>query len=306
MPKTLQPSIDPLLRLLEKRAPRPLTLTQLARELEWDSFSPKQLRALLEEQVAQRKLRRIGKTRYQWVRDVDRAPATRGPGARRKKGAESIEGLYSRIRAGYGFVEVLGSKAKQFARDILIPRDMESEALHGDRVEVEIIRRDFRTRRFTGRIVRVVSRAHERIIGTLERERGGWWLIPEDELLPPVQLIGETMPERDDAGLVAVVHITRQPTTTRNPAGELEEIIGEGDDPRVQFLVIVYEHGLRTEFSPEVIAEAERLPADPSEAEVTTDREDLRALPFVTIDGESARDFDDAVCLESLPGGRCR
>ena len=143
--------------------------------LDLEHYDRKQLKAALEAQVASRKLRRIGKTRYQWIRDVERAPTReRAPGARggrRPSAGPRIEGHYTRVRAGYGFVEVLGRAAERFPRDILIPAGMEGEALHGDRVSVEIVRRDVRAKRFVGRISAVTSRVHEQIIGTLERSR---------------------------------------------------------------------------------------------------------------------------------------
>ncbi len=271
--------------------------------LELERYDRKQIKATLDARVASRTLRRIGKTRYQWLREVDRTPhRERPPGVHRtaQKGpGQQIEGHYSRVRAGYGFVEVLGRAADRFARDILVPAGMEGEALHGDRVAVDIIRRDLRAQRFVGRVVSVTGRVHERIIGTLQPSRAGWVLVPENELLPPVEIL-DGQPRRDDAGRVALVRLTRPPTPTRGPGGQLEEILGDADDPEVQFLTIVFEHGLRTEFPPEVLAETEGLPPDPSERDFAG-REDLRTLPFVTIDGESARDFDDAVCLEEVP-----
>jgi ribonuclease R len=272
-------------------------------------YDRKAIKRVLEAQVADHRLRRIGKTRYQWIREVEHARPATGGGEResrrrrtvRKGEAQRIDGHYSRVRAGYGFVEVLGRAAERFPRDILIPVGMEGDALHGDRVAVEIIRRDLRARRFVGRIAGVTSRVHERIIGTLERARGGWRLVPENELLPTVEIVGNNTPRHEDAGQVALVHLTRPPTATMPPGGEVEEILGAADDPQVQFLSIAFEHGLRVEFPPEVLAEAEHLPRDPSEQEFAG-REDLRHLPFVTIDGESARDFDDAVCLEIQPG----
>ncbi len=234
-----------------------------------------------------------------------RAPRRERGSSARKRAAERVEGHYSRVRAGYGFVEVLGHAADRFPRDILVPPGMEGEALHGDRVAVEIIRRDVRTRRFVGRIAAVTGPVHEQIIGTLEPARGGWLLVPHSELLPPVEIIGGQAPPRTDAGQVALVRLIRPPTANHPPGGELDQVLGAADDPEVQFLSIAFEHGLRVEFPPEAIAEAERLPLDPTAADFGG-REDLRELPFVTIDGESARDFDDAVCIARLPGGGYR
>lgn len=302
------------LTLLEQRAPRPLSIAEMARLLDVERYHPKKVKAALEAKVAEHQLRRIGKTRYQWIRDSERVPTAaparhvagvRRAGAKGGKQPAQIEGHYSRVRAGYGFVEVTGRAADRFPRDILIPAGMEGAALHGDRVAVELIRRDLRARRFVGRVSSVTAPGHEKVIGTLVHERAGWRLVPENNLLPDVELLG-AMPKPADAGQVALVRLTRPPTPARLPGGELEEVLGAADDPQVQFLTIAFEHGLRIEFPPVVLAESEQLPADPA-AHDFSNREDLRHLPFVTIDGDSARDFDDAVCLEPHGrGGGCR
>ena len=112
-------------------------------------------------------------------------------------------------------------------------------------------------------------------------------------------------PPAEQEGLVALVRPAGGPTGEGMPAGRVERILGDPDDPDVQFLCIAYEHGLRTEFPPAAAAEAETLPSDPGAADIAG-RRDLRALAFVTIDGETARDFDDAVCLQPEPDGGVR
>ena len=177
--------------------------------------------------------------------------------------------------------------------------------------------------RTSGEVVRVVRRALQLIVGTLSRgpapapwtsgvRRPGvrredprarrWRLVPENDLYPLFELEGGIEPTPEDEGRLAAARFVRGPSETRGPVAALDRILGDAGDPEVQFLSIALEHGLRVEFPPEVQAEAAALPLDPD----TTDlggREDLRGLPFVTIDGETARDFDDAVCLEVLPGG---
>jgi ribonuclease R len=303
-----------LMAMLEQRAPRPLTIQDLARLLSLEHYDRKAIRLVLEAHVAEGTLRRIGKTRYQWIREADRAPRTAGQAelparrmvsgrrAPRTSSGRRIEGRYARVRAGYGFVEVLGREAAGFPRDILIPAGLEGEALHGDRVIVEILRRDPRLRRSSGRIISVVERVHEMIIGTLERQRQRWWLVPENDLLPAVEVIGGVAVRPQDSGLIALARLTRPPHAGRAPGAELERVLGEADTAEVQFLTIAYEHGLRIEYPPEARREAESLPVDPLAGDLAG-REDLRHLPFVTIDGESARDFDDAVCLEEVAGG---
>ncbi|HVM96887.1 MAG TPA: ribonuclease R [Candidatus Acidoferrales bacterium] len=303
-------NVEAFVQLIEKRAPRPLAIQEMARLLDMDHYDRKAIRRLLEAEVTNGKLRRIGKTRYQWIRDFERtaragekqtSAGSRHPGTSRGGGMR-VEGHYSRARGGFGFVEVLGRAAERFARDILVPAGMEGEALHGDRVEVEVVRRDPRLRRTVGRIVAVTGPVHDHVVGTLNRERYGWVLVPENELLPAIELIGDPFPKRDQAGLVARVRLTRRATAQRGPGAVLEEVLGTADDPEVQFLIITNEHGLRVDFPPAVLSEAERLPEDPS-PEDYSGRADLRSLPFVTIDGETARDFDDAVCLETQPNG---
>ncbi|MBY0274973.1 VacB/RNase II family 3'-5' exoribonuclease, partial [Candidatus Binatia bacterium] len=178
--------------------------------------------------------------------------------------------------------------------------------------------------RTSGEVVRVVRRALQLVVGTLtrgappspwsdggirrrgvRRERLGpqrFRLIPENDLYPVFELEGGIAPQDEHDGALAVARFVDGPTATRGPVAALERILGDASDPEVQFLTIALEHGLRVEFPPDVAAEADALPLDPSSADLTG-REDLRALPFVTIDGETARDFDDAVCLEDLPHG---
>lgn len=305
--------IGAALELLRERAPRPLTIEEMARMLGWDQYDRRQIKAGLEAAVADHRLRRIGKTRYQWSPPTPTptltpkepqaltAPA-RSRRAQREAGPLRMEGLYQRVRAGYGFVEVLGRERKRFLRDILIPAGLERGALHGDRVEVEIVRHDPRLRRVIGQITRIVASPHDTLVGTLELGRRGWLLVPEVDVMPPVELIGPRQPRREEAGLVARARITRPATAARLAGGELVEVLGPVDHPNVQFAVIAAEHGLRTQFPPSVQSEAEQLPADPDPHEFTG-RVDLRRLPFVTIDGETARDFDDAVCLQVRAGG---
>jgi ribonuclease R len=296
----------PYLTLLERKAPRPLSIDEMVRLLEVDRYDRKALRAGLERAVAGRRLRRIGKTRYQWLRDVDRTPLRRGarPAARgRRSAAPLLPGRYTRVRAGYGFVEPLGPTGAGLGRDVLVPAGMEGDARHGDEVTVEIVRRDPARRRAVGRIVAVTRRANETIIGTLERHGQRWLLVPMNALDPPLALSGPP-PGAGQEGLVALARPQRG-DGRQPPAGVVERVLGAPDDPEVQFLCIAFEHGLQTEFPAAVTAAAEALPTDPDEREIAG-RRDLRALPFVTIDGETARDFDDAVCLEPQPGGGVR
>jgi ribonuclease R len=293
--------LAPFLDLLQKRAPRPLTIPEMARLLDLDPFDIRTIRALLEAEVARNRLRRIGKTRYQWRREEEAARAKKNV-VRRGGSVARVEGHYSRVRAGYGFVAALGRAADRYPRDILIPNGEEGAALHGDRVIVEITGRDARRHRVSGRIVEVTNSVHERVVGALEPGYRGWLLIPDSDLLPPVEIVGGETPGADARGRTGLVRLTRPGATNRAPAGVLERILGDADEPDVQFLSIALEHGLRIEFPEDVEAAAAALPTDPDATEYAG-RVDLRERPLVTIDGETARDFDDAVCVETNDSG---
>jgi ribonuclease R len=298
-------SADPLapyLALLERKAPRPLTIAEMARLLGVARYDQRMLRAALARAVERRDLRRIGKTRYQWVRAADRRPPREATRAR-AAAPTLLPGRYTRVRAGYGFVELLGDPRQAFGQDVLVPAGMEGDARHGDEVLVEIVRRDAHRRRAVGRVTAVSERVRETVIGTLERHGRRWLLIPLNDLDPPLAL-GDAQLTAADEGLVALAR-PLPVTRAAAPTGTLERVLGDADDPDVQFLCIVAEYGLRSEFPAAVAAEAAALPADPSARDVAG-RRDLRALPFVTIDGETARDFDDAVCAEPLQDGGVR
>ena len=231
-----------------------------------------------------------------------------------RRGAQTIEGRYTRARGGFGFVAVSGPAAARFPRDVFIARGAEGDALDGDLVRVEVLRRERGADRVAGRIVAVLEHGHERVIGTLtpvharaartSEER--WLVLPQNDRLPAIELFGASELGAGDRGKLALVRLRRSPQTDGTLAGELERVLGEPGDPETQFLSIALEHGLRIEFPSEVLAEASRLPDDPAPADLAG-REDLRDLAFVTIDGETARDFDDAVHLErSREGYRLR
>jgi len=292
------------LALLESRSPRAFTIVEMVRQLGLRHYDRKRIRAGLEAAVERRHAQRIGKTRYRWTRESERAAArppaaTRSRGGR-QRGAATVAGRYVRVAAGYGFVEVLGQTFTRSRRDVLIPRGAEGAAMHGDRVEVEITRRDPHGRE-VGRVTAVTRAVHEHVVGRLQPGRR-WTLVPDGGLLPPVVLTSGVRPTHTDRDRVGLARITAPPTPATWPEGELLRIVGEPDTPEVQFLTIALGAGLRIEFPDEVAAEAERLPGDPTGTDVAA-RRDLCALPFVTIDGESARDFDDAVCLQKTRRG---
>jgi ribonuclease R len=228
---------------------------------------------------------------------------------------------------GYGFVRPNARQATG-REDIFVPPDEISGAMQGDQVLVELAPPRADGRRF-GRIVRVVERRNATVVGVFHYARAGRaqgnTVVPFDErfnqsiLIPPGAEVPEAgtalTPHRvldartpsgahhdDLEGLVVDVEITSWPTPTRPPIGRVIEVLGSPDDFGVDVEMMIRKHQLPRVFPENVLAEA-RSVAHLDEAEVAR-RADFRGLPIVTIDGETARDFDDAVLVaERADGG---
>ncbi len=196
---------------------------------------------------------------------------------------------------GYGFVT-----PEDGGKDIFINAADLSGALHGDRVVVRLEGR--RGRRREGKVIRILERRLKEVLGLLCQAGDTYYVEPEDEhllfnlVIPPASLNGAAV------GEVVRARITHYPTAHLNPQGEVLKVLGRVEDAEVQTLIVIGKFGLPDEFPPEVLAEAARVPGT-IPAEELARRQDLRHLPFITIDPEAARDFDDAVCVVKKPGG---
>ena len=223
-----------------------------------------------------------------------------------------MQGRYSRARAGFGFVATTGEDREKIGGDVFVPRGGEAGALHGDKVRVEVRRFDPETGRSTGQIVAVLEQANQHILGRVEsvfrRDGSGapkFRVVPHDDRLPMLEIVGGRELDAAAEGSNALVRLTEVPSARTGAKGEVVRILGDLADPEVQVLHIALEAGLRLEFDEALQQAAAELPSDPDPKEFPG-RRDLRNVPFVTIDGESARDFDDAVHLEQLPEGLSR
>lgn len=182
---------------------------------------------------------------------------------------------------------------------VLTQRQM-NEVLHGDRVMVRPLGLDRRGRREAS-IVEVLERAQTRVVGRMHEERGVRFVVAADRRISQDILIEPDGTGEARAGMIVTVELTAQPTRYMQPIGRIVEILGEATDAGMEIEIALRKHQLPFEFSPEGEAAARRLP-EGVRAEDIAGREDLRGEPFVTIDGETARDFDDAVFCR--PTGR--
>jgi ribonuclease R len=174
--------------------------------------------------------------------------------------------------------------------------------LHRDRVRARIVRHD-RKGRPEGRVVEIIERPPHPIIGRLLHESGVWLVAPEDKRYGQDVLIPKGATGLAKAGQVVVVELTEPPSLYGQPVGRVKEVLGEIDDPGMEIEIAVRKYGVPHEFSEGCIAQARSLP-DKVRATDRRRRVDLTDVPLVTIDGEDARDFDDAVYCEPAKVGR--
>ena len=204
---------------------------------------------------------------------------------------------------GYGFVVPEGA-GKEREGDIFISNRKLSGAMHNDTVvaRVEGIKKGGRGDRREGSIIRVISRANKTIVGRFEWGRGFGVVIPSDErvisdiIIPPKEAKGAT------DGMIVSAEITRWPAKNMGATGRVLDIIGDPDDPDVEAEVILRKYGLPNRFPLSVMHEVKGVPREVSPKEIK-DRVDLRERTVFTIDGETAKDFDDAVSIEKTHKG---
>ncbi|MDP9003384.1 MAG: ribonuclease R [Verrucomicrobiota bacterium] len=211
-------------------------------------------------------------------------------------------------QAGYAFL----TREKPGEQDLFIAAQNTGTAMNGDKVVARITRDEQYSRarsdagRPEGRIIRILERAHDSMVGTLERSKNFFYVVPDDPRIvhnvyvqvPPQPPLAR-MPERGDK---VVVHLEPWESRHVNPEGQIIEVLGPSSAPGVDMLSIIRKYHLPTEFPSEVTDEAETIPETVGE-EMFEGREDLRDQFIVTIDPDDARDFDDAINVERMPGG---
>ena len=207
-----------------------------------------------------------------------------------------IPGVVIANPEGFGFL-----RPDAGGDDLFLPPYEMRKVMHGDRVLANVTGIDRRGRR-EGSISRVLERGMSRLIGRFMVEFGISYVVPDDKRIQrniqvPPDMVGEA---RD--GQLVVCEITQAPDTRRPPIGRILTVLGDRLTPSLVVEAAIHGHELPFEFPQEVTDEAAAVPVEVAPAE-TTDRVDLRSLPLVTIDGEDAKDFDDAVYCEANRDG---
>jgi ribonuclease R len=279
-----------ILRLIRDPKYRPLDKTEIADALGYGVSERREIRLVLRELEQAGEIARVRKNRYVLPDSAD-----------------LVTGTLSVNEAGYAFL----TNEQAGKADLFIAAENTGTAMHGDRVVARIIRPAELSRarhaRAEGRIIRILARAQEEFVGTLQHTRNFFYVVPDDPRLvhniyvQPVAVDGRA-PKGSDK---VVVRLEQWESRHVNPEGKIIEILGPRDAPGVDILSIIRKYHLPTKFPRAVLQEAERIP-DRITAEMLVGREDLRSQFIITIDPDDARDFDDAIQVEELSGGGWR
>ncbi|HJW38598.1 MAG TPA: ribonuclease R [Candidatus Udaeobacter sp.] len=294
---------EQVLALLERKDYRPLNNIDIARELGLTGTQRNALRRTLRELERAGDIARIRKNRY--VLPVE---------------ADLVTGKLSIHQAGYGFLipETPGQP------DIFIAAENIGTAMHRDRVVARISRDapcDRIKERREGRVIRILERANDTIVGTLQRSRNFYYVVPDDPrfvhdiYVRPVAAVSDRRASQNlkedrrsprhvvaTVGDKVVVRLEAWESRHVNPEGEIIEVLGPATAPGIDMLSIIRKFHLTAEFPKDVLDQAERI-SEQVDARQLEEREDLRKEFIVTIDPDDARDFDDAIHVEKSKGG---
>ena len=211
-------------------------------------------------------------------------------GKYRKACRKFVEGTYIAHPKGYGFVEVEGRES-----DIFIPEDASGGAMHRDMVQVAILRNP-EEGRSEGTVVKILEHGVHELIGTYQKAKSYGFVLPDNRRITSDIFVPQEFSKGAMDGHKVLVELTSYGEKGKNPEGKVKEIIGHVNDPGTDILSVVYEYELPNEFPEKVMRQAERTPEEVTEADCAG-RKDLRDVLMVTIDGEDAKDLDDAVSL---------
>ena len=276
------------------RAPnyRPLDKIELGKALGRKSGVRMNLNAILREMERDGEIARIRKNRYVLPAEAD-----------------LVTGTLSVHQSGFAFLP-----RKEGEPDLYIAAENTGTAMHGDKVVARITRDERYARakgrdRAEGRVIRILERAHDTIVGTLQQSKNFFYVVPDDPRIVHnvyVQVPPRTpLPKTPRPGDKVVVRLETWDSRHVNPEGEIIEVLGPSSAPGVDMLSIIRKYHLPTEFPKPVLEEGDRIPETVRE-EMFEGRDDLREKFIVTVDPDDARDFDDAIDVERMPGGGWR
>ena len=273
---------DTLLQFMQEDAYKPMDLSELTAVFDIKSNEYKAFKKVLKTMEREGLIVRNQKEKYS-------TPERSG----------LITGRLQGHPRGFGFLisEVEGEK------DVFISASSMNSAMNGDRVLVKITRDDRNGKKREGEVVDVIERANKTIIGVYESSRNFGFVVPEDTRLHQDIFISKKDKNNATDGDVVLVEVIKWPEKRRSPEGVVKEVLGKKGDKGLDILTIIKKFGLPEDFPTKVLTFADSIPEEIDKKEYER-RTDFRDVKMVTIDGEDAKDLDDAVSIERLPDGK--
>ncbi len=219
--------------------------------------------------------------------------------AKAPKMGNRVRGVFMSHPKGYGFVT---PEESDFSQDIFIPEAGVGDAFHMDIVEVQLTEAFHQGRRMEGRILRVVEHQLKEIVGTYEQSRNYGFVVPDLDRVPQDIFIPKEWTCDATDGDKVIALISRYGGRGKSPEGRIRKVLGKKGMPGIDVMSVAMSYGLPMEFSEKVLHQAERVKQYVQEADLEG-RKDLRSMPCVTIDGEDAKDLDDAVTIKKTEEG---
>jgi len=272
---------EKILAFMREDAYKPLLLEELIMVLAVPKEDTGKFLAIIEELEADGRIIKTKKNRY---------------GVPERMGL--IVGRYQGNEKGFGFI----IPDDTTMADVFVPVEGVNGAMHGDRVIARFMRAIIEGKRAEGEIIRILNRANHTVVGTFESSINFGFVVPDDKKISNDIFIPKNEFNHAKTGEKVVVEITRWPEPRRNPEGRIIEVLGHKDDPGTDIVSVIKQFKLNEDFPEDVIKQAEQIPQVVPEEEIKR-RRDLRHLNIVTIDGEDAKDLDDAVSVEKLDNG---
>ncbi|WP_312369963.1 ribonuclease R [Lachnoclostridium sp.] len=263
-----------LLQVITDKSYRPMKFRELASLLQVPKDERDDLKIVMDSLISDGKIMLDGNGRY------------------KETNGNIKTGIFSGTTRGFGFVKIEGEEDEE---DIFIPESETKGALNKDRVQIAIFEEQSGRRR-EGAVISVLERNVTELVGTFQRSKNFGFVIADNTKFNSDVFIPKEHTKGAVNGHKVLVQLTDYGSETKNPEGKIIKIIGHINDPGVDVVSVILENGLPTEFPDEVMKQVERIGEEVSSAEIGG-RVDLRNLQTVTIDGEDAKDLDDAITL---------
>lgn len=207
------------------------------------------------------------------------------------------EGIYRKNQKGFGFVKV-----EELENEIYIKKENSKNALNGDKVKIKITENEIKDKHAEGKIIKILKHEKDTIVGIFQKSKNFGFVVPDGKSFGTDIFISKKNIGKARNNHKVLVKITRYPEKGKNAEGKVVEVIGDVNEAGVDMLSLIKEHGLPSKFPKEVVEEAKKCGSVIDKKDIPN-RVDKREIEIFTIDGEDAKDLDDAVRVEKLENG---